>query len=85
MADLVKFWAEIGVTVEEQRKAAPWAFEQAPEPAPEPPQAPMALWENECIAWNAISGPGSRERPRRVLPGQYRAELLAKLEQYAVL
>ena len=87
IADLAEFWESIGASIEEQRNAAPWAFvaEPAPEPAPEPPQAPMALWENERIAWNAISGPGSREKPRRVLPGQYRAELLTKLEQFALL
>ena len=85
LADLAEFWRACGCSDEELQAWAGWAFTAEPEPAPEPPQAPMALWENERIAWNAISGPGSREKPRRVLPGQYRAELLTKLEQFALL
>ena len=85
LADLAEFWRTCGCSDEELQAWAGWAFAAEPETAPEPPQAPMALWENERIAWNAISAPASREKPRRVLPGQYRAELLTKLEQFALL
>ena len=52
---------------------------------PEAPPPRPILFENHPVNWNELGPPLTRDRPRRVLPGQARSELLVKLEEFARL
>ena len=66
LADLSLFWRDLGVTFEEQREAAPWAFEQPP--VVKTPAGCATLPEDRLTAYNPLSTPVTRDKPRR----QYR-------------
>ena len=55
------------------------------EQAPERPHKRRPLPEDQRIAWNTLGAPRTRERPRRLLPGTVRLELLERLRQFAEL
>ena len=60
------FWRDLGVTFEEQAAAAPWAFSEPPAVPAEPGCA--TLPEDRLTAYNPLSTPVTRDKPRR----QYR-------------
>ena len=80
LADLVQFWAEIGVSVEDQRRAASWAF---PEPAAASEPGRADLPENRRIVWNELSGPADREQIQPP-PAEFQAAVRA-LAEYGML
>lgn len=79
LADCSAFWAELGVSVEEQQQAAPWAFAEPPAPS-EPGR--RVLFEDRPHAWNEISGPADLNRRR---PQSSFDQLLAALAEHALI
>jgi hypothetical protein len=84
LTSAVREWQSYGCTLAEIQSFAPWAFIQ-PDPEPERPQIGMALPEDRLRAYNPISAPASRERPRRRLPAQRRLDNLMRLAEFALL
>ena len=71
------FWAELGVSVEEQHQAAAWAF-VVPVVAAEPGRA--VLWENTGITWTSLGEPARVDRRPALL-----ADLALMLAEFAEL
>ena len=81
LADLVAFWAELGVSVEEQQQAASWAF-SAPVVAAEPGRAELP--ENTRIGWNAIGCP-TRPTPEPIRMSERFDHVRRQLAEHALI
>ena len=80
---LVAEWAAYGVTEAECREFAPWAFPEPP--VVKTPAGCATLPEDRRWTFNELSGGTRKTEERRVLPGQFRLELLDRLRQFATM
>ena len=81
LADLAEFWASIGVSVEDQRRAASWAF---PEPAAAAEPGRAELPENSGIAWNQIGCP-TRPTPEPIRMSERFDHVRRQLAEYGMI